>query len=57
MTPQPQGSAIKSLVNIYTISAEHFEDQAITLKHLYYKYHAYKISIDANGVNTGAIQW
>jgi hypothetical protein len=26
VTPQPQGSAIKSLVNIYTFSDEHFED-------------------------------
>ena len=25
-TPQPQGSSIKSLVNIYTLSDEHFED-------------------------------
>lgn len=25
-TPQPQGASIKSLVNIYTINNEHFED-------------------------------
>ena len=26
VTPQPQGAAIKSLVNIYTLTDEHFED-------------------------------
>ena len=26
VTPQPQGSAIKSLVNIYTLTDAHFED-------------------------------
>mgnify|MGYP003324802585 CR=1 FL=1 len=28
VSPQPQGVAVKSLVNIYTLSDEHFEDQA-----------------------------
>lgn len=55
VTPQVQGSAIKSLVNIYTFEAEHFEDQAIHIKKLYYKYQAQKLAIDANGVNTGAM--
>lgn len=55
MTPQVQGQAIKSLVNIYTFVAEHFEEQAIHIKKLYYKYHAQKLAIDANGVNTGAM--
>ena len=26
VTPQPQGTSIKSLVNIYTLTDEHFED-------------------------------
>lgn len=55
VTPQVQGQAIKSLVNIYTFVAEHFEDQAIHIKKLYYKYHAQKLAIDANGVKTGAM--
>ena len=54
VTPQPQGPAIKSLVNIYTLNAEHFEDQAIKLKKLFFKYHAKCIAIDANGVKTSA---
>lgn len=54
VTPQPQGPAIKSLINLYTINAEHFEDQAIKLKKLFYKYHARSIAIDGNGVKTSA---
>ena len=38
ITPQPQGAAIKSLVNIYTYDAEDFEQQAIKVKRLFYKY-------------------
>ena len=40
VTPQAQGPAIKSLVNMYTMSDDHFEDQAIKLKKLFYKYKA-----------------
>ena len=47
VTPQPQGTSIKSLVNLYTIDAEHFETQAIKIKKLYYKYKAKTIVIDA----------
>ena len=57
VTPQPQGSAIKSLVNIYTLTDEHFEDQAIKLKSLYYKYHARRIVIDANGLGVGLVDF
>lgn len=57
VTPQPQGTALKSLVNIYTYEAEHFETQAINLKKLYYKYKAKIISIDANGLGIGLIDF
>ena len=57
VTPQPQGAALKSLVNIYTYEAEHFETQAINLKKLYYKYKAKIISIDANGLGIGLIDF
>lgn len=57
VTPQVQGSAIKSLVNIYTFEAEHFEDQAIHIKKLYYKYQAQKLAIDANGVGAGFVDF
>lgn len=57
VTPQAQGPAIKSLVNIYTISDEHFEDQAIQLKKLYYKYKARRIIIDGNGLGIGLVDY
>ena len=57
VTPQSQGPAIKSLVNIYTIEDEHFEDQAIKLKKLYYKYKARRIVIDANGLGIGLVDY
>lgn len=50
VTPQPQGTAIKSLVNLYTYEAEHFEQQAINIKKLYYRYKARKVAIDTNGL-------
>ena len=57
VTPQPQGSSIKSLVNIYTLTDEHFGDQALTLKKLYYKYKARRIVIDGNGLGIGLIDY
>ena len=57
VTPQAQGPAVKSLVNIYTMSNEHFEDQAIKLKKLYYKYKARTLVIDGNGLGIGLIDY
>lgn len=57
VTPQVQGAALKTLVNIYTYEAEDFEVQAINLKKLYYKYKARIISIDANGLGIGLIDF
>ncbi len=56
-TPQPQGASIKSLVNIYTINNEHFEDQAIELKKLFYKYKTRRLVIDGNGLGIGLIDY
>ena len=56
-TPQPQGAAIKTLVNLYTLSDEHFEDQAIKLKRLFYKYNARRLVIDANGMGIGLLDY
>ena len=50
VTPQVQGAAFKTLVNIYTYDAEHFETQCIHIKHLYYKYKPRRIAVDANGL-------
>lgn len=55
VTPQPQGDALKSLVNIVSLSAEHFEEQAINIKKLFFKYKAQEICIDANGLGVGLV--
>ena len=57
VTPQPQGAAIKSLVNLYTYEAEHFEEQAINIKQLYFKYKARKVAIDTNGLGIGLLDF
>ena len=57
VAPQPVGEAFKSLVNIYTFSDEHFEDQAIKLKKLYYKYKAKRLVIDGNGLGIGLVDY
>ena len=57
VTPQPQGASIKTLVNIFTLTDEHFEDQAIKLKKLFYKFNAKRLVIDANGLGIGLIDY
>lgn len=57
VTPQPQGSALKTLVNIHTYDENHFEDQAINIKKLYYKYKARAVVIDANGLGIGLVDY
>ena len=57
VTPQPQGASVKSLVNIETMSDEHFEQQAIWHKKLYYKYKARRLVIDGNGMGIGLVDY
>ena len=57
VTPQNMGGALKSLVNIYTFADEHFEDQAIKLKTLLYKYKAKRLVIDGNGLGIGLVDY
>lgn len=57
VTPQIQGPAYKSLVNIYSYDAEHFEEQSINIKRLYYKYRPRRIAIDGNGIGTGLLDF
>lgn len=57
VTPQVQGAAIKTLVNLYTFEEEHFEDQAIKIKKLFFKYKARICSIDANGLGAGLVDY
>lgn len=57
VTPQPQGVSIKSLVNIYTYQAQHFEQQAINIKRLFYKYKARVLAMDTNGLGVGLLDF
>lgn len=57
VTPSPEGPSVKSLVNIYDLNEDHFEDQAINIKKLYYKYNARRIVIDGNGLGIGLVDY
>ncbi len=57
VTPQVQGASLKSLVNLYSYEAQDFEQQAIKIKKLYYKYKARVCAIDANGLGVGLIDF
>lgn len=57
VTPQAQGSAIKTLVNLYTWDEQHFGIQAINIKKLFYKYKAKRVVIDANGLGIGLVDF
>jgi len=57
-TPQGQGgTSLKSLVNCYSYEEEHFEQQAINIKKLFYKFKARAIAIDANGLGIGFVDY
>ena len=57
-TPQPgSSSGLKSIVNLYSYEAEDFEEQAINLKRLFFKYKARVLAIDANGLGVGLIDF
>ena len=57
VTPQAQGTSLKTLVNLYTWDEEHFEAQAINIKRLYYKYKCRTVVIDANGLGIGLVDF
>ena len=57
VTPQVQGTSLKSLVMLYSYEDEHFENQAIYLKKLFYKYKARTLAIDANGLGIGLVDY
>ena len=48
--PQPQGPSLKTLVNMYTYTDMHIEDQIIEFKKIFYKYKARAFVIDGNGI-------
>lgn len=57
VTPQSMERDLKSVVNIYTFTDEHFEDQCIKIKRLYYRYKAKRLVIDGNGLGIGLLDY
>lgn len=56
-TPQAQGQDVKSVINFYSMTAEHFGKQSIFLKQLYFKYQARALVVDANGLGVGLVDF
>lgn len=57
VTPQAQGSALKSVVNFFPIEGEHLGIQALKLRKLFAKYKAKTMAVDANGLGVGLIDY
>lgn len=57
VVPNVNSDAFKSLVNIYSFNAEHFEDQAINIKKLFKAYKARGVVIDGNGLGHGLVDF
>lgn len=57
VTPQAQGPAIKSLVNVFSIEDMHFEDQSIFLKKKFFDYKAKIAVVDGNGMGIGFVDY
>lgn len=57
VTPQNQGSSVKSLVNMFSFDEEHFETQAINIKRIFYRYKARRVVIDGNGLGIGLVDY
>lgn len=51
------GTYTKHIVNVITIPSEHFEEQAIYLKKLVFKYNASMLIVDANGLGVGLVDF
>lgn len=56
-TPQANGAAIKTLVTIIPIVAEHFEVQSIKVKRICEAFNAAKLIIDGNGLGVGLLDY
>lgn len=53
VTPQPQGAALKSVVNFYSKEGCIMREQAIWLKKLFFQYKCRTMVIDGNGLGIG----
>ena len=57
VTPQAMDRDLKTVVNMYPFTDEHFEDQCIKIKKLFYKYKAKRLVIDGNGLGIGLLDY
>lgn len=57
VVPQATGLPYKNIVNIIKMADEHFEDQAIMVKKLFYQYRARRMVIDGNGIGMPLIDY
>ena len=55
--PSLTGVPIKKIVNIYTIDAEHFGQQAIRIKQIFQQYRCKVAVVDANGLGAGLVDF
>lgn len=55
--PQSRGAAHKNVVNIHSYEADHFGEQAIKIKRLFYKYNPQAVVVDGNGLGVGLIDF
>lgn len=57
VTPAANGESIKNVVNLMDLEDMHFEEQAIRIKKIFYKYKAQRVVIDGNGVGLGLVDY
>lgn len=57
VVPNVNSDAFKSLVNIYSLEAEHFEDQAVFIKQIFNAYKARAVVVDGNGLGHGLVDF
>lgn len=55
VTPSPNNTMIKQLVNIFTIEAENFILQALKLKKIFMQFKCKGVVVDGNGVGAGLV--
>lgn len=57
VTPHVGDTSMKQLINIVTFDDEHFENQALNVKKLFYKYKARRLVVDGNGLIFSPLYW
>jgi hypothetical protein len=55
--PRPNQPYIKSVVNMFTIEADHFLNQALFIKKKFYEFECKALIIDSNGLGSGLVDF